>query len=68
MAAVAFVFGSLVAFVASLIAYAFTDAGFGTSVLMYFGGSILLGTSIVVIGKVRRLFGTRREPEAQTSF
>lgn len=68
MAAVAYVFGSVVAFMASLIAFVFTDAGFGTSVMMYLGGSILLGTLIVVVGKLRGLFGTRHEPEAQTSF
>ncbi|MEN9061158.1 MULTISPECIES: hypothetical protein [Ponticoccus] len=68
MAAVAYVFGSVVAFMASLIAFAFTDASFGTSALIYLGGSVLLGTLIVVLGKLRGLFGARHEPEAQTSF
>ena len=52
MAVVAFVVGSVVGFLAAILAYFLTGIGFGGAALVYLGGSIAIGLALLCVGKL----------------
>lgn len=68
MAVAAYIISSVMAFVVGLVAYVFAGAGLVTALVIYLGGSILLGTVIVGMNLLLGKLLLDGEPEAQTSF
>lgn len=50
MAVISFMVGSVVALVAAILCFAFSDMGIGGALMVYLGGGTVLGTLLTLVG------------------